>query len=169
MAAERTPAAAPVESPLNVRVRRVRDHPSPLPLPEYQTEAAAGLDLRADADQEIALDPGERARIPTGLVVELPNGFEAQIRPRSGLALRHGVTLLNSPGTIDADYRGEIQVILVNLGRERFVVRRGDRIAQMVVAPVTRVHLTESKELSATARGSGGFGHTGRADDPDAS
>lgn len=148
--------------PLDVRVRRVRERDDPLPLPAYESEGAAGLDLRADVDEPVRLGPGERALIPTGLVVELPNGYEAQIRPRSGLALRHGVTLLNSPGTIDSDYRGEVRVLLVNLGSESFAVERGDRIAQMVVAPLTRVRLSEADELSATRRGDGGFGHTGR-------
>ncbi len=139
----------------------MRDRPDPFPLPAYETDAAAGLDLRADVDQAVHVAPGRRALIPTGLVVELPNGYEAQIRPRSGLALRHGVTLLNSPGTIDADYRGEIQVLLINLGDSDFVVERGDRIAQMVVAPVGRVQWEEAQSLNATRRGDGGFGHTG--------
>lgn len=148
---------------VEVRVRRARHRDDdPLPLPAYESDAAAGLDLRADLDDCVVVPPGGRALIPTGLVVELPNGFEAQIRPRSGLALRHGVTLLNSPGTIDADYRGEIQVILINLGDEDFAVQRGDRIAQMVVAPVSRVGWREDANLTETARGAGGFGHTGR-------
>jgi dUTP pyrophosphatase len=123
------------------------------------------MDLMADIDAPIRLRPGERALIPTGLAVEIPSGFEAQVRPRSGLALRHGVTLLNSPGTIDADYRGEVQVLLVNLGTAEFVVHRGDRIAQMVVAPVTRAQWREVKELGKTTRGDGGFGHTGLRED----
>ncbi len=147
---------------LEVSVRRARPDDRRLPLPAYESAGAAGLDLRADLDQPISIAAGERALIPTGLVVELPNGYEAQIRPRSGLALRHGVTLLNSPGTVDSDYRGEIQVLLINHGQEPFEVERGDRIAQMVVAPVTRVSLRESEELSVTQRGDGGFGHTGR-------
>ena len=148
--------------PVEVLVRRARQRDDALPLPSYESDGAAGLDLRADIDQTVAIDPGCRALIPTGLVIELPYGYEAQIRPRSGLALRHGVTLLNAPGTVDADYRGEIQVILVNLGEELFEVRRGDRIAQMVVAPVSRVSWQEQQSLSVTKRGSGGFGHTGR-------
>ncbi len=150
------------DRPLEVLVKRARRHRDPLPLPVYESDGAAGLDLRADIDEPILLAAGERALIPTGLVVELPNGYEAQIRPRSGLALRHGVTLLNSPGTIDSDYRGEIKVILVNLGVDAFAVGRGDRIAQMVVAPVSRVRLRETEGLGATRRGDGGFGHTGR-------
>jgi dUTP pyrophosphatase len=134
-------------------------------LPTYRSDDAAGMDLMADTDAPIHLRPGERVLVPTGLAVEIPSGFEAQIRPRSGLALRHGVTLLNSPGTIDADYRGEVRVLLVNLGANEFVVRRGDRIAQMVVAPVTRAEWREVEELSRTARGDGGFGHTGVRED----
>ena len=130
------------------------------PLPEYATPASAGVDLRASEARVIP--PGGRALVPTGLRIALPEGYEAQIRPRSGLALRHGVTLPNSPGTIDADYRGEIGVILMNLGQEPFVVEPGDRIAQMVVAPVARVAWSEAEALDATERGEGGFGSTGR-------
>ena len=130
------------------------------PLPEYATPASAGVDLRAS--DGCVIPPGGRALVPTGLRIALPEDYEAQIRPRSGLALRHGVTLPNSPGTIDADYRGEIGVILMNLGQEPFVVEPGDRIAQMVVAPVTRVAWSEVEELDATERGEGGFGSTGR-------
>jgi len=125
------------------------------------TEAAAGLDLMADIVEPVDLAPGARALIPTGLAIELPAGFEAQIRPRSGLALRHGITLLNSPGTIDADYRGEIMVLLVNLGNGHYLVRRGERIAQMVVAPVVQATLREVDDLNDSHRGPGGFGHTG--------
>ena len=130
------------------------------PLPEYATPASAGVDLRAS--DGCVIPPGGRALVPTGLRIALPEGYEAQVRPRSGLALRHGVTLPNSPGTIDADYRGEVRVILMNLGQEPFVVEPGDRIAQMVVAPVTRVAWSEVEELDATERGEGGFGSTGR-------
>ena len=130
------------------------------PLPEYATPASAGVDLRAS--EGCVIPPGGRALVPTGLRIALPEDYEAQIRPRSGLALRHGVTLPNSPGTIDADYRGEIGVILMNLGQEPFVVEPGDRIAQMIVAPVTRVAWSEAEELDATERGEGGFGSTGR-------
>ena len=142
-----------------VAIRRLA-HGEGLALPAYETAHAAGMDLRAAEDA--LLPPGERAMVATGFAIALPEGFEAQVRPRSGLAARHGVTLLNSPGTIDADYRGEIKVILINHGREAFAVKRGDRIAQMVVAPVTRVVLKEELELSATSRGAGGFGSTGR-------
>lgn len=130
------------------------------PLPEYATPASAGVDLRASEARVIP--PGGRALVPTGLRIALPEGYEAQVRPRSGLALRHGVTLPNSPGTIDADYRGEIGVILMNLGQEPFIVEPGDRIAQMVVAPVARVAWSEAEVLDATERGEGGFGSTGR-------
>ncbi|NMO21953.1 dUTP diphosphatase [Pyxidicoccus fallax] len=149
-------------SPLPVKVRRVRAHPDPLPLPRYETALAAGLDLRADIEGERVLQPMERMAVPTGLALVLPPGYEGQVRPRSGLALRHGVTLLNAPGTVDADYRGEVQVILVNLSSEPFTLRRGDRVAQLVVAPVTAVELREVEVLDVTARGANGFGSTGR-------
>jgi dUTP pyrophosphatase len=144
-----------------VPVRRVRAHAEPLPLPSYQTDGAAGLDLLADIDGEWTLQPLERRAVPTGLAIALPAGFEGQVRPRSGLALRNGVTCLNSPGTVDADYRGEVQVILANLSSTAFTLRRGDRIAQLVVAPVVRAALVEVEVLPATTRGSGGFGSTG--------
>jgi len=139
-------------------------HGNGLPLPAYQTAHAAGLDLLAAVPEEapIFLAPGEHAMIPTGLSIALPSDHEAQVRPRSGLAARHGVTVLNSPGTIDADYRGEICVLLINHGSEAFVVRRGERIAQMVIAPVSRVELVPVSSLSTTDRGSAGFGSTGR-------
>ena len=132
-----------------------------LPLPRCHSEHAAGMDLMAAVGEEITLEPGRRALVPTGIAIELPEGYEAQVRPRSGLALRHGVTLLNSPGTIDADYRGEVGVILVNLGDAPFKVRRGDRIAQMVIARVCRAEPAEADELNETKRSGGGFGHTG--------
>jgi dUTP pyrophosphatase len=136
-------------------------HAENLGLPVYATEHAAGMDLCAAVTNDITLAPGQRSLIPTGLSIALPEGFEAQIRPRSGLALKNGITVLNSPGTIDADYRGEIQVILANLGTEAFVVTRGMRIAQMVVAAYTRVVWEQTEQLSTTARGAGGFGSTG--------
>ncbi len=142
-----------------IRVRGEQD--ADLPLPEYMSDHASGMDLRAAVEKEEELPPGERRLIPTGLAVAIPPGFEAQIRPRSGLALRHGISLLNTPGTIDADYRGEIKIILINLGSEPFVVRRGDRIAQMVFAPVQQVSLVLTDQLEDTARNAGGFGHTG--------
>jgi dUTP pyrophosphatase len=139
-------------------------HGKGLPLPAYQTAHAAGLDLLAAVPEEAAvfLAPGEHAMIPTGLAIALPPDHEAQVRPRSGLAAKHGVTVLNSPGTIDADYRGEIRVLLINHGDETFLVQRGERIAQMVIAPVSRVELVAASSLSTTDRGSGGFGSTGR-------
>jgi dUTP pyrophosphatase len=139
-------------------------HAEGLALPAYQSSHAAGLDLLAAVPEQapLVLTPGRHAMIPTGLAIALPDGFEAQVRPRSGLAAKHGVTVLNSPGTVDADYRGEINVLLVNLGSEPFTIRRGERIAQMVVAPVTRVELVRAASLSSTERGSGGFGSTGR-------
>jgi len=138
-------------------------HGADLPLPQYQSALAAGLDLVAavPADAPLELAPGARALVPTGIAIALPPGYEGQVRPRSGLAARHGVTLLNTPGTVDADYRGELQVILVNLGAELFVVRRGMRIAQLVVAAVQRAVLVEADALDSTARAGGGFGSTG--------
>lgn len=133
-----------------------------LPLPSYATPGAAGLDLYAAVREEVVLAPGERRLIPTGIQVAIPPGFEAQIRPRSGLALEYGVTLLNTPGTIDSDYRGEIRVILINAGEKEFRIRRGDRIAQMVVQQVARVRWQVVEKLDPSARGKGGFGHTGR-------
>ena len=130
-------------------------------LPSYMTEAAAGLDLASASDGPITIAPGQRLGVPTGWSMELPAGHEAQVRPRSGLALRHGVTVVNAPGTIDSDYRGEIIVLLVNLGQEAHTIAPGDRVAQMVIAPVSRATVEEVAELSPTARGSGGFGHTG--------
>ena len=144
-----------------VHIKRLRPQPDALPLPRYMSAAAAGLDLMADVVEPVELAPGARALVPTGLAIELPAGFEAQVRPRSGLALRHGITLLNSPGTIDADYRGEIMILLVNLGDVPYVVRRGERIAQMVVAPVVQAVLREVDTLNDSHRGPGGFGHTG--------
>ncbi|HEX3464266.1 MAG TPA: dUTP diphosphatase [Candidatus Elarobacter sp.] len=133
-----------------------------LPLPAYMTEGAAGADVVAAVVQDLVLAPGERALVPTGFALEVPDGLEVQIRPRSGLAVKHGVTLLNSPGTIDSDYRGPVGVVLVNLGREPFTVRRGERIAQLIVAPVVRAAFREAEALGASARGEGGFGSTGR-------
>lgn len=153
------------DAPVTVRVRRVRPAPpgtEPLPLPRYQTELAAGLDLLADIEGERTLQPLERTLVPTGLALALPPGYEGQVRPRSGLAVKHGLTCLNSPGTIDADYRGEVHVCLVNLSSTPFTLRRGERIAQLVVAPVSHARLVEVDVLDDTARGTGGFGSTGR-------
>ena len=147
---------------IDVQVIRL-PHGADLPLPDYQSAQAAGLDLLAAVTADVILPPGKRALIPTGIAIALPAGSEAQVRPRSGLAARHGVTVLNTPGTIDADYRGEIQVVLINLGEDPFVVRRGARIAQLVIAPVLHARISESKTLTDTGRGSGGFGSTGTA------
>ena len=139
-------------------------HGRDLPLPSYQSAAASGLDLLAaiPAEQTVVIAPGRAASIPTGIALALPAGTEGQVRPRSGLAIRHGITVLNAPGTVDSDYRGEIQIILVNLGAEPFTVRRGMRVAQLVIAPVVQAQLIEVDALEDTARGSGGFGSTGR-------
>jgi dUTP pyrophosphatase len=149
-------------SGIDIRLMRFA-HGQGLPLPAYQSEHAAGLDLLAAVSSagSITIAPGARALVPTGLAIALPEGYEAQVRPRSGLAARDGLTILNSPGTIDADYRGEIQVLLVNLGSEPVVVSRGMRIAQLVIAPVVRAHIIETTSLDKTSRGSGGFGSTG--------
>lgn len=136
-----------------------------IPLPQYETEHAAGMDLRAAVEHTLTVQPGERVLVPTGLRIALPPGTEAQVRPRSGLAWRHGIGMVNAPGTIDADYRGEIKVILINLGSEPVDIQRGDRIAQLVVAPVLRVSWDEKPSLDHTRRGEGGFGHTGHRDD----
>ena len=147
---------------VEVRIMRL-PHGADLPLPQYQSSLAAGLDLLAavPADAPIALAPGARALVPTGVAMALPPGYEGQVRPRSGLAARHGVTVLNTPGTVDADYRGELQVILVNLGTEPFIIQRGMRIAQIVVAAVQHVTLVETSALDSTGRAHGGFGSTG--------
>jgi dUTP pyrophosphatase len=130
-------------------------------LPRYMTAGAAGMDLSSAAEAPVVMQPGARVGVPTGWAIELPVGYEAQVRPRSGLSIKHGITVVNAPGTIDADYRGEVVVLLVNLGSEPYTIAPGDRIAQMVVAPVTQVAIEESAALADTARGAGGFGHTG--------
>ncbi len=160
VAGARRPTGAAAVRAVEVEVRRLSNGEG-LPLPAYASTLAAGADLRAAVAVELVLEPGGRAAVPTGLVVAIPAGFEGQVRPRSGLALRRGVTVANAPGTIDADYRGEVMVILVNLGDEPYAIRRGDRIAQLVVAPVTRAGFVETDDLPATARGDGGFGSTG--------
>lgn len=149
--------------PVTIAIRRLHHNPD-LPVPAYETEGAAGMDLRAanPEDAPVTLPPGGRALIPTGFAIALPPGFEAQIRPRSGLALKWGITCLNSPGTVDSDYRGEVGVILINLGAEPFIIRRGERIAQMVIAPVTHARFVPVEHLPDSARGADGFGSTGR-------
>lgn len=146
-----------------VGVQRL-EHGRGLPLPSLASEGSAGYDLRAAVGEPLALGSGERVLIPTGLVLEIPSGWEGQVRPRSGLALHHGVTLVNTPGTIDSDYRGEVKVLLINLGQERFTVERGDRIAQIVFAPVARLQLEERMALGETDRSEGGFGSSGVGD-----
>lgn len=145
----------------NVVVSIKKLHPQ-AQIPRYMSQLAAGLDLCAVLDQPISLDPCQRCLIPTGLAIALPQGYEAQIRPRSGLALRDGITLVNSPGTIDADYRGELKIIVINHGQKKVVIDHGERIAQMVIAPVVQVELKQVESLDVTQRNSGGFGHTGR-------
>lgn len=150
------------EQGVPVPITRTPENPD-LPLPAPATPGSAGLDLRACVPAPVVLEPGRRALIPTGFCIALPPGFEGQVRPRSGLALRHGLTMLNTPGTIDPDYRGEIAVVAVNLGQEPVTISRGDRIAQLVIAPVSRARLVPAKELPPTGRGDGGFGHTGKS------
>ena len=149
-------------NPVEVQITRL-PHGQDLPLPAYQSEHAAGVDLIAavPADAPLTLAPGARALVPTGIAIALPDGTEAQVRPRSGLAVKHGLTVLNAPGTIDADYRGEIQVLLINLGQEAVTIARGTRIAQLVIATIARISLQEIATLDETIRGSGGFGSTG--------
>jgi dUTP pyrophosphatase len=146
---------------VEVQIKWVRRSEPSLPMPRYMTEGAVGMDLYSDLDQEMVLGSLERALIPTGIAVALPHGFEAQIRPRSGMALEHGVTLVNSPGTIDSDYRGEIQLIAINLGKDPVVLKRGQRVAQMVIQRVCRAEWKEVGELPSSKREDGGFGHTG--------
>ena len=145
---------------VEVLIRRL-PHAEGLPLPAYATDGAAGADLCAAVDEELTIRPGERAAVPTGLVLEIPDGHEGQVRPRSGLAIKAGLTIVNAPGTIDSDYRGELKVLLVNLGLEPVSISRGDRIAQLLVAPVTRASFIETEDLTASDRGDGGFGSTG--------
>jgi dUTP pyrophosphatase len=148
---------------LSIKVEIVREAGAKdLPLPEYQTEGSVGMDLYAAVNEDVVLEPGERQGISAGIRIGLPPGYEAQIRPRSGLARKYGIGMVNAPGTIDSDYRGLIQVLLINWGQEPVVIRRGDRIAQMVIAPVERAEWVENDNLSETERGDGGFGHTGR-------
>jgi len=147
--------------PVTVRVR-VLPHGEGLALPSYESAGAAGADVRAAVDEPVVIAPGERVAVPTGLILEIPDGWEGQVRPRSGLALRRGLTVVNAPGTVDSDYRGELKVLLVNLDDEAVTVDRGDRVAQLVVAPVTRADFVPADDLEATVRGTGGFGSTGR-------
>jgi len=143
-----------------VLLKIVKLHPR-VELPQYESEGAAGMDLRAFLDEDVSIPPLGRVKVPTGLKIEIPQGFEAQVRPRSGLALKHGLTVLNSPGTIDCDYRGDLEIILINLGSQNVIIKDGERIAQLVVAPVCRVQAVEVQALTASQRGSAGFGSTG--------
>ncbi len=151
-----------MSSEVHVYITRVNDLVHDIPLPQYATEHSAGMDICAAVDGDFLLKSGETALIPSGFAIALPEGYEAQIRPRSGLAIKHQIGILNSPGTIDADYRGEVKVILTNFGKQDFVIKRGERIAQMVIAAYSRVHWEEKDSLTETNRGAGGFGHTGR-------
>ena len=146
---------------IDIQVKRLAGSED-LPLPEYMSNNAAGMDVSAAVEEEVILAPGERQLIPTGLIFSIPQGYEGQVRPRSGLALHNGITLLNSPGTIDADYRGEVKIIIANMGEREFRIKRGDRIAQVVFCPVMRARLEFVEELDETTRGKGGFGHSGQ-------
>jgi len=146
--------------PPTVKIKRLREHH--LPLPGYQSEHAAGMDLMADIEAPFTIAPMSRVAVPTGFAIEIPPGFEGQVRPRSGLAFKEGITVINAPGTIDADYRGEVKVLLVNLGNDSVMLHPGDRVAQLVIAPVIRAEVEEVDNLEDTVRGAGGFGHTGR-------
>jgi dUTP pyrophosphatase len=150
-----------VARPITVKIRRLANGEG-VPLPSFETEHAAGADVRAAVDGPVTIQPGEIRLIPCGFAMAVPPGYEAQVRPRSGLSSQHGLTLINTPGTIDADYRGEVKVPLVNFGREPFIVERGMRVAQMVIAALPKVNFAEVEELDETARGEGGFGHTGK-------
>lgn len=147
---------------MKIGITRLSPATKDVPLPAYATDGSAGMDVRAAVEADMTVAPGETVLVPTGFAMAVPAGHEAQVRPRSGLAIKHGIGVLNSPGTIDSDYRGEVRIILSNFGKEPFVIRRGDRIAQMVIAPVVRAEWDERDTLEDTRRGAGGFGHTGR-------
>lgn len=147
---------------ISIKITRVDSQATDIPLPSYATSGSSGMDIHAAVDHEITIAGGETALIPGGFQMEIPNGYEAQVRPRSGLAIKHGIGILNSPGTIDSDYRGEVKVILTNFSKKDFVVKRGDRIAQLVIAPVIKAVWEETEVVNETTRGSGGFGHSGR-------
>ena len=149
-------------SEVKIKVKRISEDFSDIPLPAYETEDSSGMDVRAAVENEVVLKPGDIKLIPTNLQVEIPSGYEIQVRPRSGLAAKHGIGVLNSPGTIDADYRGEIKIILFNFGTEDFAIKRGERIAQLVIGKIYKAELIETSELNQTKRGEGGFGHTGK-------
>jgi len=151
-----------MHSNIKVRIARTTTDLNDIPLPAYATEGSSGMDIHAAVVGEMTVRPGDTVLVPTGFQLEIPRGFEAQVRPRSGLAIKHGIGILNAPGTIDSDYRGELKIILTNFGKNDFVIRRGDRIAQLVIAPVVRAQWEEVKSVDRTPRGSGGFGHTGQ-------
>lgn len=148
-------------SHLQLKIKRL-SHSEGIELPSYKTTDSAGMDIRAAVDEAVLLKPGERALIPSGLQFAIPKGYEIQVRPRSGLAIKHGITMLNSPGTIDADYRGEVKLIVINHGKHNFKIERGERLAQLIIAPVVQMSIQEVEEISETQRGEGGFGSTGR-------
>ncbi|MFZ0453091.1 MAG: dUTP diphosphatase [Ignavibacteriaceae bacterium] len=147
---------------LEIKIKRLEKKFSDIPLPSYTTKGSAGMDIRAAVDDEIILERGKVCLIPTNLSVEIPEGYEIQVRPRSGLALKHGIGILNSPGTIDSDYRGEIKIIMMNFGEENFSIKRGERVAQLIVSKIYSAKLTETDDLNESHRGEGGFGHTGK-------
>ena len=150
------------KSIIKIRIAPVNRNTNDIPLPAYATDGSSGMDIRAAVEEEVIIPPNQTMLIPTGFYIEVPNGYEAQVRPRSGLAIKYGISVLNTPGTIDADYRGEVKVILTNFGKDNFVIRRGDRIAQLVIAPVIQAEWEEVPTLDETPRGAGGFGHTGK-------
>ena len=147
---------------IKMNIKRISEKFNDIPLPHYATEGSSGMDIRAAVDYEIVLEAGKVDMIPTNLIVEIPEGFEIQVRPRSGLAAKHGIGLLNSPGTIDSDYRGEVKIILFNFSKEDFEIKRGDRIAQLILSKFYRAELNQTENLSSSSRGEGGFGHTGK-------
>lgn len=148
---------------IKINIKRLSEKFNDIPLPGYATEGSSGLDVRAAVEKEIVLEPGRVALVPTGLSVEIPSGYEIQVRPRSGLAAKHSIGILNSPGTVDSDYRGEVKIIMMNFGEEKFIISRGERIAQLVVSKVYKAELIEKTELNESVRGEGGFGHTGKS------
>ncbi|MAT58431.1 MAG: dUTP diphosphatase [Ignavibacteriae bacterium] len=150
-------------SPITIKVKRINENFNDIPLPKYETDGSAGLDIRAAVENDVIINSGKIGFISTNLSVEIPEGYEIQVRPRSGLAVKHGIGILNSPGTIDSDYRGEIKIILFNFGENNFTVKRGDRIAQLIISKVYKADLVETENLNQSSRGSGGFGHTGKS------
>jgi dUTP pyrophosphatase len=147
---------------INIRIKRISKEYNDIPLPEYATEGSAGMDIRAAVNEPLIVKMGEVVIVPTNLSVEIPQGYEIQVRPRSGLAAKHGIGILNSPGTVDSDYRGEIKIILINFGKENFTIQKGERIAQLIISRVFRANFNEENSLNESKRGTGGFGHTGK-------